>query len=189
MADSSNQYADQQLLELYRETDNNHYAGILLQRYTMLLFGVCMKYLKDEAEAQDAVQQVFIKALGEMNRYPITYFKSWIYIIAKNHCLMTLRKTKRKVPEEVLANLPESDTDALEMKNRHAEKEKMLTMLGQALEQLQEPQKQCVTLFYLHKCSYQQISDQTGFPLMQVKSAIQNGKRNIRIWIEKQQTL
>ena len=184
MAESPHQFSDQTLLQLFKDSGNNQYAGILLQRYTLLLFGVCMKYLKDEEEAKDAVQQVFIKALGEMGKYDITYFKSWIYTVARNHCLMALRKTHRIVPEDSVGEI--ADHDQYEAKQQSQQKEQLLVWIEEGLQQLQEPQKLCVTLFYLQKQSYQQIADQTGHSLMQVKSAIQNGKHNIKIWVEKQ---
>ncbi|HSC52813.1 MAG TPA: sigma-70 family RNA polymerase sigma factor [Phnomibacter sp.] len=186
MAEYSNQFSDQQLLQLYSESGNNQYAGILLQRYTILLFGVCMKYLKNEEESKDAVQQVFIKALGEMGKYEISYFKSWLYTVARNHCLMALRKSNRVVPDDNIERYASSDGDPLDGKQRQQEREQTLGWLEEGLEQLQEPQKECVTLFYLQKRSYQDIAASTGISLMQVKSAIQNGKRNLRIWVEKQ---
>jgi RNA polymerase sigma-70 factor (ECF subfamily) len=186
VSDSSNQFSDQQLLQLFRESGNNQYAGILLQRYTLLLFGVCMKYLKNEEESKDAVQQVFIKALGEMGKYEITYFKSWLYTVARNHCLMALRKSNRVIPDDHIEDIAGSDGDPIEEKQIRQEREQLLGWLEDGLQQLQEPQKQCVTLFYLEKRSYQDIAAATGISLMQVKSAIQNGKRNLRIWVEKQ---
>lgn len=186
MADSSSQFSDQQLLQLYRESGNNQYAGILLQRYTLLLFGVCMKYLKNEEESKDAVQQVFIKSLGEMGKYEITYFKSWLYTVARNHCLMALRKSNRIISDDHIEDYAGTSGDPLEEKHVQQEREQLLGWMEEGLEHLQEPQKQCVTLFYLEKRSYQDIAAATGSSLMQVKSAIQNGKRNLRIWVEKQ---
>jgi RNA polymerase sigma-70 factor (ECF subfamily) len=185
--DKNQHLTDQQLLHLYRDSNNNHYLGILLQRYTLLLLGVCMKYLKDEEAAKDAVQQVFIKALNEAGKYEITYFKSWIYTVARNYCLMELRKNHYTVSEDSLpGGLPDGSPDPLEERYLQEKKEQMLQLVEQGLEQLQDPQKICVRLFYLEKNSYQQIAERTGQSLMQVKSAIQNGKRNIKIWVEKQ---
>jgi RNA polymerase sigma-70 factor (ECF subfamily) len=178
-------FSDQQLLERFRLSSDNKYAGLLLQRYTLLLFGVCMKYLKNEEEARDAVQQVCMKALHEMPKYEVTYFKSWIYTIARNHCLMQLRKTHRQVNEDNLSNLPDPAGEWMDRRRAELEKEELLELVEQGLAALQVPQKQCVTLFYLQKMSYQQIATHTGFTLLQVKSAIQNGKRNLRIWVEK----
>ncbi len=185
--DRNNHLTDQQLLALCKDTDNNQYLGILLQRYTLLLLGVCMKYLKNEEEARDAVQQVFIKVIKEVKKYEITFFKSWVYMVAKNHCLMELRKRHRTVPDDFAGGLPADEQDPIDQRHERDGKEQLMGLVEQGLSQLQEPQKQCVTLFYLEKKSYQEIAEQTGVSLMQVKSAIQNGKRNIKIWVEKQQ--
>ena len=83
--------SDNELLHYFNEDKNNEWLGILLQRYTLLLLGVCMKYLKNEEEAKDAVQQVFLKVIAELHKYKVDYFKSWLYMVAKNHCLMQLR--------------------------------------------------------------------------------------------------
>ena len=82
---------DQELLEKYYASSDQQWLGILLQRYTLLLFGVCMKYLKNEEEARDAVQQVFLKVLVELSKYRVDFFKSWLYMVAKNYCLRMLR--------------------------------------------------------------------------------------------------
>src|ERR1043165_3246764 len=99
--DKYDHISDQELLELFYKDHNNEWLGILLQRYTLLLLGVCMKYLKNEEEAKDSVQQVFLKVLTEVSRYRIEYFKSWLYMVAKNHCLMKLRGGPGKFLKEI----------------------------------------------------------------------------------------
>lgn len=187
---SANKYSeitDNELLQRYVQTNDNKWLGILLQRYTMLLLGVCMKYLKDENEAQDAVQQVFIKVIQEVHKYRIDYFKSWLYMVAKNHCLTSLRDKRRTIPEALTDNHTFTLPDDVD--NDIALTEQVSTeMLATALEQLSEEQKQCVNLFYLQKRSYAEISSATGFTLKQVKSYIQNGKRNLKMIIEKKLT-
>lgn len=181
----SNRYdhmTDAELLELYYSDKNQEWIGILLERYTLLLLGVCMKYLKDENEARDCVQQIFLKVLTEAGKYRIEYFKSWLYMVAKNHCLMRLREKGSKGMKE----LNEHHAIAVESdKQELIRNEKTYDLLEEALEELNEEQRQCVILFYLKKNSYQQISEKTGFSLMQVKSYIQNGKRNLKILIDK----
>lgn len=174
---------DQQLLENFYESRDNHWLGILLQRYTLLLLGVCMKYLKNEELARDSVQQIFLKAITELHKYKVDYFKSWIYMVAKNHCLMQLRdkpgKNTVEVNEKIAEKAEENNIQKL------LQDEKVYELMQVALKELNPEQQQCVTLFYLQKKSYQEISEATGFTMMQVKSFIQNGKRNLRILIER----
>ncbi|SRR5579871_195015 len=175
--------SDQQLLDNFYADHNNKWLGILLERYTLLLFGVCMKYLKNEEEAKDAVQQIFFKVIVELEKYKVTYFKSWIYMIAKNHCLMQLRKkqesTSIDLSDKIIA------ADGFEEENIYLQNEQLTESIYEALQELSKEQKQCITLFYLEKRSYHEIADRTGFTLMQVKSYIQNGKRNLKLMLEK----
>ncbi|WP_331576547.1 sigma-70 family RNA polymerase sigma factor [Puia sp.] len=174
---------DQELLARFYEDHNNEWLGSLLQRYTLLLLGVCMKYVREEEEARDCVQQIFVKVITELAKYRVEYFKSWIYTIARNHCLMKLRDQHGRSAELTDSLLAAWDEEP--GKNLHWEKEQLLLWMDQALEELGKEQKLCVILFYLEKKSYQEIADQTRFSLMQVKSYIQNGKRNLKIAIEK----
>ena len=181
--DLFNHISDQELLERYYTDRKNEWLGILLQRYTLLLFGVCMKYLKQEEEAKDCVQQIFIKVITELPKYRVTYFKSWIYTIARNLCLMKLRDQHGRTA--VLSDTMLAAWDEEGGNSKYLEKDQLLEMMGQSLEELGKEQKLCVILFYLEKKSYQEITDTTGFTLMQVKSYIQNGKRNLKLLMEK----
>ena len=175
--------SDQDLLTQWYETRDNRMLGALLQRYTLLLLGVCMKYLKNEEEARDAVQQVFLKAISELQKYKVDYLKSWLYMIARNHCLMKLRD-KHIITKDTGDWLSEvADRASFES----LDKEALLTYMEQALQQLNADQKSCVTLFYLQHQSYNEISATTGLSLMQVKSCIQNGKRNLKLLISNKQ--
>ncbi|GGA95127.1 DNA-directed RNA polymerase sigma-70 factor [Puia dinghuensis] len=174
---------DQELLARYYSDHNTEWLGHLLQRYTLLLLGVCMKYIRNEEEARDCVQQIFVKVITELSKYRVEYFKSWIYTIARNHCLMKLRDQHGRQTQ--LSDSLLSAWDEEPGKNRHWEKEQLLQWMSQALEELGNEQKLCVTLFYLEKRTYQEIASATGYTLMQVKSYIQNGKRNLKLSIEK----
>jgi RNA polymerase sigma factor (sigma-70 family) len=173
--------SDKELLEQFYADSNNEWLGILLERYTFLLLGVCMKYLKNEEEAKDAVQQIFLKAIIELGKYKVDYIKSWLYMVAKNHCLMKLRDKHIIISADEQKDLTAQESDKLSI----IEKEVTLTYLEMALEELNQEQKTCVTLFYLQKRSYQEIADHTGYSLLQVKSHIQNGKRNLKMLVEK----
>jgi RNA polymerase sigma-70 factor (ECF subfamily) len=175
---------DQQLLQRYYGDSDSRWLGTLLSRYTLLLFGVAMKYLKDEEEAKDAVQYVFLKALTELPKYRVTYVKSWLYMIAKNHCLMLLRNKGQIKPleEHPLLSEPTNTDEGL---HHMADREKLLDRMDEAVSELNTEQQTCIKLFYLEKLSYQEIAGRTGYNLLQVKSHIQNGKRNLRIILQK----
>jgi RNA polymerase sigma factor (sigma-70 family) len=178
-----NHIDDKELLNRFYSDYNNEWLGILLPRYTLLLFGVCMKYLKNEEDAKDCVQQIFLKAINELHKYKVEYFKSWLYMIAKNNCLMKLRD-KGKYSVEITERMA-ATPDTTDDKNLLIEKDNTLSKMQSALQQLNHEQQLCVTLFYLEKKSYTEVAAKTGFSMMQVKSNIQNGKRNLRLLLEK----
>ncbi len=175
---SHNDTTDNELLQNFYNDHNNEWLGILLPRYTLLLLGVCMKYLKNEQDAKDCVQQIFLKVINELHKYKVDYFKSWIYMIAKNHCLMQLREKGKITAElnEQIIRVP----DEAEEKNSFIEKDVLIHKMMSAIPQLNEEQQQCIHLFYLQKKSYAEIAEITGFTMLQVKSYIQNGKRNLK---------
>ncbi len=174
---------DEALLQEFYADGNTEWIGILLERYTILLLGTCMKYLKNQEAAKDAVQQIFLKVMTELPKYKVQYFKSWIYMIARNYCLMQLRDKKITYTLQEEAPLLEAEGNLAEL----LEKEKLLQCIENALDDLNEEQKKCITLFYLEKKSYRTIAAITGYSILQVKSHIQNGKRNLKLLVEKKQ--
>ena len=186
-ASQYNDMTDAALLEHYYHDGNNEWMGMLMQRYTLLLFGVCMKYLKNEETAKDAVQQIFLKAISEMRKYPVTYFKSWLYMVARNYCLMQLRD-KEKIPLQVTEKMMVTEPDETDKLLHLRQKDETLEILQESLKELNEEQRGCITLFYLQKKSYNEIAEMTGYTPALVKSYIQNGKRNLKIIMKKRMT-
>ena len=189
MSHSIEQYSDATLLDLYKKDKDTKWIGYLFDRYTLLVFGVCMKYLKQVNDAKDATQHVFEKAFVEINKYEVTYFKSWIYSIARNHCLMQLRSKSHQTVfmEELPDDLGEHFSTQELFDSKEDLLEQQIENLSDAILQLNQEQKSCIELFYLQKLSYREIEERTGFSFQQVKSHIQNGKRNLRIILEQQQ--
>jgi RNA polymerase sigma-70 factor (ECF subfamily) len=169
---------DKELYELYLQQKNSKWLGLLLERYTLLLLGVCMKYLRNEEDAKDAVQSVFEKVINEIEKQRIDNFGGWLYRISVNECLMRLRKNKQSFTEltEKIGNI---DADINISENR--DKEEDLVFIEKHLTQLAREQKDCLERFYFFKQSYTKISELTGYTQNEVKSHIQNGKRNLRL--------
>ena len=178
---------DIELIRLYKETDDKAIIGLLYKRYTHLVMGVCMIYFKDEDESKDAVMEIFEKLMQDLHRHEISYFKGWLHTVTKNHCLMKFRARKNKI---MMRNHTEAtNLKIVEMNSLWhpdaSEKETMLQLLEKGITQLNEGQRKCVELFYLGEKSYQEIAELTGYSMLNVKSYIQNGKRNLKIFIEK----
>jgi RNA polymerase sigma factor (sigma-70 family) len=167
---------DEELLLAFRTSGDNQWMGLLLQRYTTLLLGVAMKYLKERELAEDAVQQIFITALTHLPGEQIHNFKGWLYILTRNHCLQQLRNKTHNAGETALEHLAATGPDNEDI----AWQNYTIQQLEGAIEQLGEEQRTSIVLFYLKRCSYEQIIEKTGYTFMQVKSYIQNGKRNLK---------
>lgn len=178
--------SDREVVYRYQKSRNKRYIGELYERYGHLVFGVSLKYLKNVQEAQDNVMLVFEKLMSELEKSDIKNFKAWIHTVTKNQCLMHLRKnknvrSKEQSIEPIEYSLASETTDVEQV----IAKEHSLTQMEQALNQLKKEQKTCVELFYLKEKCYQDIAEITGFSLKQVKSYIQNGKRNLKIILTK----
>lgn len=151
--------------------------GVLFNRYAHLVLGLCMQYLKDQNEAQDMCMAIFEKLMVELRKNEVQYFKSWLYTLSRNECLMHLRKKGNPRTLEAAEKYTEEvqETEA----NSKALLELKLEDLKQALTYLNEEQRACVERFYLKQQSYAAIAEATGMELKKVKSNIQNGKRNL----------
>ena len=176
--------SDEVIVQHYKESDNKEILGVLYKRYAHLMLGVCMKYLKDEERARDAVMQLFSELFLKLKKHHIENFKSWLYTATKNHCLMMLRKDgrDRKVMDELTINIADfMENDAELHHNKELTEKKLLTYM----DSLKEEQKWCIKLMYFEDKSYKEISDITGYNIKKVKSYIQNGKRNLKLFFEK----
>jgi len=185
----TNTATDNELIASFRKSGDNSFVGELFKRYSHLVFGVCMKYLKDEDESKDAVMLVFEKLPEDLKKYQVENFKSWLHTTAKNHCLMKLRseRTINLKAEEYKKDFPvlmESDYVLHLDSDNENDNEFYLSHLGNAIEQLNNEQRTCIDLFYLNGKCYNEVAEMTGYSLNEVKSYIQNGKRNLKIFIQ-----
>jgi RNA polymerase sigma factor (sigma-70 family) len=178
----SSSFTDSELVQQYKDTSNMNTLGDLYSRYMDLLYGVCLKYFKEPDEAQDAVIHIFEELVTKVKKYDIDNFKGWLYQLAKNHCLMKLRSRKSQ-PVNV-------DADLMHLQeNMHLddvlEKETNLIVMEHCIEQLPIEQKAAIQLFYLQEKCYKEIADTTALDINKVRSFIQNGRRNLKICMDK----
>jgi RNA polymerase sigma-70 factor (ECF subfamily) len=172
------QLSDQELIEEYKRSSNSWYAGELFRRYTQLITAVAYNYLQNNVDTEDAVMEVFEIILRDLQHHEVNNFKTWVYSVTKHLCLKKLRKDSLEVKdvETALRNMATDEspkTEALQL-------EEQLEKLKEAVAKLSEEQKQCIELFYLKEKSYKEVSDLTGFSINEVKSYLQNGKRNLK---------
>lgn len=174
---------DQELILYYKESGEKKAVGELYKRYASLVYGACLKYLKERDAAKDAVMQLFEKLFSTLLTHDVTHFKSWLYVSARNHCLMQLRSRKGKNTEEISPFFMENGS--MEHPEEAHELEGNLSKLEKCMETLNTEQKKCVQMFFLQEKCYQEVSEQTGYDMGKVKSYIQNGKRNLKICMER----
>jgi RNA polymerase sigma factor (sigma-70 family) len=173
---------DQEMVSQYKQVGEIRILGELYQRYMDLVFAVCLKYLKEPAVAQDAVMAIFEELVTKLRKHEVNYFKGWLYTTAKNHCLMQLR-SRKQMP---VSQLPEfmQLTESLHL-DTVFEKELNLNQLSKCIEGLSPDQKQTVQLFYLEEKSYKEIAGITRMDWNRVRSLVQNGRRNLKICMDK----
>lgn len=180
---------DAEFVAAYRESGDLDLLGELYERHMDLVYAVCFKYLHEEEESRDAVMQLFEQLITDLRRHEVTNFKSWLHTVARNHCLMILRSRKTVVIESADGFVLTDDSDAQPLERSWAtltddkddfDLEENLSRMNGCLQTLPIEQRQCVDLFYLQEKSYVEVAEITGFDLKQVKSYLQNGRRNLK---------
>jgi RNA polymerase sigma-70 factor (ECF subfamily) len=184
------QLSDAELVIRYREKPDLEVLGALYKRYMYLVYGVCMKYLKNREDSQDAMMQLFETLVHEINRFEIRNFKGWLYGVSRNHCLMKLRKDRadRNREQNFSAEIFMESTAAIHP-IEETENEAIQDRLKLCMEKLKEEQRRCVELFYYHQHCYKEIAMALMLEENSVKSFIQNGKRNLKICLESKTVL
>lgn len=170
------------LAEYYQSGDLN-LLGQLYEPYMHLIYGVCLKYLKDQTKSEDAVMQIFESLIKKLRMHHVANFKSWLYTVAKNHCLMQLRTSERDI-----VFIDEAFMESAEIPHQNNKEdfpEEQLQLMEKCIAELNPEQQQAIRLFYLEEKCYKDIVEITGFDLKKVKSYIQNGKRNLKICMER----
>jgi RNA polymerase sigma-70 factor (ECF subfamily) len=182
---ASAQPTDAQLVHDFVVNGNTALLGLLFERYSHLVFGLCMKYLKNTQDAEDAVMGIFEKLMTDLHKHEVRDFKNWLYMVSKNHCLMILRKSKvnEKATENIMHEMKQEFMENLfgvHHLNNEEGVEGNLISLYDAIHALREEQRICIELMYFEKYSYREIAEITGYEMNEVKSHIQNGKRNLK---------
>lgn len=177
---------DAEYIAAYQASGDLNVLGELYERNMEMVFSICYKYLRDEEESKDATMEIFEQLVDDLKKHQISNFKSWLHSVARNYCLMQIRSRKVEVgglqisDDEFVESVPfvHQSYDTIDLEGD-------LQKLENCIDKLEVEQKSCVELFYLHEKCYKEIAEQTGFDMNKVKSYIQNGKRNLKICMEK----
>lgn len=183
---SSTNQGDAELIALYRQSGDLKILGELYQRYMELVYGVCLKYLKDPGQSQDAVMQVFEELITKLKKHDVDNFRGWLHQVAKNYCLMQLRTPKNLRTVELPVSLMQNEEDV--HLNGVMEKEENFQKLEKCIDSLSDEQKTMIKLFYLEGKCYNEIVIITGIEWNHVRSGIQNGRRNLKLCMERKES-
>ena len=176
--------SDERLLAEFVDTGDAAFFGELFTRYMPLVYGLCLKYLRSAEDAEDAVMELFEELVPKVGTYRIKNFRTWLWSVARNHCLQRLRREKRTVKVDFDDRIVES-VPLLHLLSEGTD-ETELTALERCMGKLPERQKEAVSMFFTDKRSYAEIAEATLSEVKAVKSHIQNGKRNLRLCLERQ---
>jgi RNA polymerase sigma factor (sigma-70 family) len=174
---------DELLVTQYLESGNKELIAELFERYTHLVYGICLNYLQDPDQSKDAVMDIFESLFHKLAIHTISNFRNWLYSVVRNHCLMVLRKsgTAYRVKDKLRQDT--ADFEHADDLNENDDILKQKDLLGFAVEHLNHEQGICIRLMYIEDLSYRDIADRTGYSMNEVKSHIQNGKRNLKNYI------
>lgn len=178
-----NHFSDNELVRSYKATHDKTFVGELYKRYMHLVLGMCINYFKDKDIAKDTVLQIFEKLFEELKKREVENFKGWLTFVVRNHCISELRKMQVQLNRDIEYQYEVKMRSEDEGKEEEKEAEEKLEALEKAMEGLNPFQKKCIELFYLKNMSYTQIVEMTGYSVNEVKSYIQNGKRNLKLII------
>ncbi len=178
--------SDEELLQHYKKSGSKEAFADLFKKHVSVVYGTCLFYLQDKAEAQDATMQLFEKLMLDINNREIDNFKGWLSFVVRNHCISLIRKNKsnaKNIKSYYEFEYEEPDYDKEEKINGVTD-DALLENMKDCLPKLKENQRICIELFYLKNKSYQDIANETAFTLNEIKSFIQNGKRNLKLLLE-----
>lgn len=177
---------DEIMLREYLDSGNEDILGMLYSRYMALVYGVCLKYFENREDARDAVMSIFEKVHSEVRRHEIISFRPWLYVTARNYCLMELRSRKsrgenirRLFPDEQVFMENQSEMHPLDSGNGIPDR-----LLEECIEKLKEDQQKCIKSFYYENRSYREVAEILKLDERQVKSHLQNAKRNLKICLD-----
>ncbi len=184
----STDLTDADLILQYKKKNDPDVLGHLYARYVTLVYGLCLNYFADREKAKDLAMQIFEQLAVDLHRYEIRNFKNWLYVFSKNHCLMEIRKQNSLKRREQIWLDEHRDFMEFHQENHPIDKDAdsgLNEALNDCISRLKAEQKQCVYLFYFENKSYREITVLIGLDEKKVKSLLQNGKRNLKICLER----
>ncbi|MDD3686420.1 MAG: sigma-70 family RNA polymerase sigma factor [Bacteroidales bacterium] len=178
---------DNELISHYKLHQDKECVGELYKRYTGFTYSICYKYFNDSERSREAVLEIFEELISKLLVHETQNFKSWLHTVARNHCLLTFRA--KKYESQFIDNYKKYQNDFMEQDKvlypDYQLKEENIAELEKCINQLKPEQRNCIELFYLQDKSYVETAQITGYTMKEVKTYLQNGKRNLKILMSK----
>jgi RNA polymerase sigma-70 factor (ECF subfamily) len=195
MGGMSVNFVETRLAKLARNGDRRAFSE-LVDLYKDKIYHLAYRMLHNVQEAEDVVQETFLRVYTNLNRYDETQkFSTWIYRIGTNLCIDRLRKRKASYSLDAEVNDSEGSDwySMLASNDRTPEGELLLSetqeQVRRAIDSLPEKYKSAVILRYLHDMSLQEISEVLDMPVTTVKTRVHRGREYLRERLEKESVL
>lgn len=182
------EYTDEQLVQRYQKSGDAYYVALLFERYNELTVSMSLSYLKNQMDAEDATMECFEILVKDLAKTEVQNFGGWYYSVVRNLLLKYKRKHKKEQtsaiePYHLTAEL-ENEID-LNHLFEDIEKPELEAVLKEVFEELKPEQAEALQLFFLKGKSYDEVALEMNIDSKKVKSHIQNGKRKMKILLEK----
>lgn len=170
---------DEFWIRAYFQSGDSEYWGRIFEKYKKRIFLRCLTLLQDNEDASDLTSETFIKAHENIQKYDMKRpFFPWLQQIATNLCIDLLR---RKTIIQFTQTDEKIEFHSAEDVTKKVENRELGDTILKALKSLKNHQKRCFCLFYIHRKSYKEIAELTGYSYNDVRSYIQNGKRKFKL--------
>lgn len=171
---------DEEILKLYLEKQSDHHFQVLHSRYINKVYSKAISLLKDEAMAQDAVQEIFLKIFLNLSKFTFrSKFSTWVYSITYNYCIDLLRKQKKH--KKLFAS---TDDDLSNMKEEEVSDKALLEIefekLGVVLDEIPLEDKTVLLMKYKDDMGIKAISKIVGKSESAIKMKIKRAKAKAR---------
>lgn len=167
-------------VELFRTTGHNEYFERLYELCRKKVYARCLQLLRNSTEAEDVTHEVFLRAFEKFSSLKGGNFSGWVSKIACNLCLNRIRDgiTHRRLLEESQLETKALQPASVERETIQAE---YMRIAHGIIQELQPEQRKVLLLKYLEGLSYREIEQITGYDGNQVRSYLQNARRNFQL--------
>ncbi len=159
---------------------NTSAFSYLVDKYQDMVYGLSLKMLKNQQDAEEMAQDCFVKAFRSLSTYKKkSKFSTWLYRIVYNSCISLLRKRKMEIRSLDEQQLSDADEAHIHEQLTEIDKAKLEEYLNFALKTLPETEQVLVSLYYYEEHKVEEISEITGLSESNVKVKIHRARKRM----------